>query len=92
MKTIKVTGWDDVPKDFTGRVLMLGLTSWLQNGITHRLDGPALKRTNGEKYWYILDQELTEQEFGIFQYMWRSTSKKKTKKLMKIFVKLARVK
>jgi len=92
VKTIKVTGWDDVPKDFTGRVLMLGLTSWLQNGITHRLDGPALKRTNGEKYWYILDQELTEQEFGIFQYMWRSTSKKKTKKLMKIFVKLARVK
>ena len=92
MKTIKVTGWDDVPKDFTGRVLMLGLTSWLQNGITHRLDGPAIETYDDEKSYWILGKHLTQQEFDVFQYLWKNSTYKKTEELMITIVKLVKMK
>jgi len=29
-----------------------GNKHWYQNGIRHRVDGPALEFANGSKYWY----------------------------------------
>jgi hypothetical protein len=35
------------------RVDVFGNKFWLQNGIYHRLDGPAIESTDGGKSWYI---------------------------------------
>ncbi len=32
-------------------------------GIIHRIDGPAITTTMGEKFWYFLGQKLTKEEW-----------------------------
>ena len=39
-------------------------TEWYQNGQLHRLDGPAIECSNGDKEWYLNDESLTEDEFN----------------------------
>jgi len=66
---------------------------WIQNGLYHRLDGPAIEWREGDKEYWTFGEEMNEYEFDIFQFMWENTSqKRKTKKLMKTFVKLAKTK
>ena len=67
-----------------------GTKMWYQNGQLHRLDGPAI--ASGEKRYFVLDRELTENQFQVFQYMWGTTLLEKTDELMRIFVKLVLVK
>ena len=38
-------------------------TFWHLNGKRHREDGPAIERADGDKFWYIDDNWLTEQQF-----------------------------
>jgi hypothetical protein len=52
MKTYKVT------------VDKYGAKRWYLNDKLHREDGPAMECANGDKYWYINDNELTEAEFN----------------------------
>ena len=37
---------------------------WYLNGQCHREDGPAIEWANGDKYWYLNSQYLTEAEFN----------------------------
>ena len=32
------------------------------NGKLHREDGPAVEYANGSKFWYLNDEEVTEEE------------------------------
>jgi len=66
-----------------------GWKCWYQYGKLHRLDGPAEIWDDGTKEYYILNKKLTENQFQTFQFLWKNSTHKKTKKLMKIFVKLA---
>jgi hypothetical protein len=40
---------------------------WYQNGMLHREDGPAIIKLNGEKNYYLNDQEITQKQFEIFK-------------------------
>ena len=42
-------------------------TDWYLNGKRHREDGPAIELSNGDKYWYINGEELSEETFLLFQ-------------------------
>jgi len=70
---------------------------WYQDDKLHRIDGPAFvlyavaSYESVEKY-YIHGFELTKSQHQIFQFLWKNTQKKKTKKLMMIFVKLVMAK
>ena len=41
-----------------------GDKEWYQNGLLHRLDGPAVEWSDGYKAWYIEGTRYTEQEFN----------------------------
>ena len=41
-----------------------GYQAYLVNGKLHRLDGPAIIRAGGTQYWYIHDNQLTEDQFN----------------------------
>ena len=41
-----------------------GNKRWYKDDKLHRLDGPAVKWTNGAKEWYINGKQLTEKEFN----------------------------
>jgi hypothetical protein len=41
-----------------------GTICWYQNGLRHRLDGPAIEWADGDKSWYIEDEKYTEAEFS----------------------------
>jgi len=69
-----------------------GTKMWCQDGIAHRVDGPAIKWGNGRINYIIWGQFFSKEQFEIFQFMWENTSYRKTKKLMKMFVKLAKMK
>jgi len=96
MKTIKAkdfSGWSEVPENFTGIVEWPNRDKfWLQNGLIHKLDGPAIEWAKGTKDHYILDQFLTKNQFGVFQFLWENTDYKKTDELMELFVELAKMK
>lgn len=34
------------------------------NGELHRLDGPAIERANGDRFWYVNGKYLSEKEFN----------------------------
>ncbi len=38
---------------------------WYQNGIFHRMNGPAIEYANGEKTWYLIGKQYTEEEYKI---------------------------
>ena len=40
-----------------------GTIRWRQQDKYHRLDGPAIERANGEKYWYIEGVRYFETQF-----------------------------
>ena len=42
-----------VPSNFTGVVQLHGSKIWYLNGRCHRLDGPAIERSNGSKAWFV---------------------------------------
>ena len=37
----------------TLHILENGIIEWYKNGELHRLDGPAIEHSNGNKEWYI---------------------------------------
>ena len=39
-------------------------TAWRLNGMCHREDGPALEYANGDKYWCLNGEHLTEEQFN----------------------------
>ena len=39
-----------------------GYKFWCLNGKLHREDGPAIEWANGDKEWYLNDEEVTEEE------------------------------
>ena len=41
-----------------------GTKSWFLNDVLHREDGPAIEYYNGDKYWYLNGEHLTEAEFN----------------------------
>jgi hypothetical protein len=41
-----------------------GTVTWFKDGVLHREDGPAVEFTDGRKYWWLNDVELTEEEFN----------------------------
>ena len=53
-KTIKVSDWFDIPKNYTGIIEWCdGDKFWWLNGKWHRTDGPAREWTNGNKEWFL---------------------------------------
>ena len=46
-----------------------GTRSWFLNGKLHREDGPAIEYANGDKYWYINGESLTESEFDNHRFI-----------------------
>ena len=44
-------------------VIANGDKFWYQNDKLHRLDGPAIERVDGTKYWYLDGIPYTEEEF-----------------------------
>jgi len=66
---------------------------WWQNGLIHRIDGPAAEYIDGDRKYFVFHQELSEKQFEIFLFLLKNSfQKKKTKKLMMIFVKLVTAK
>ncbi len=47
--------WDDLPKNFTGIVTILGVYCWILDGKMHREDGPAFEYLlpGGGRKWFI---------------------------------------
>ena len=39
-----------------------GNKRWYLNDQLHREDGPAIEYANGAEYWYLNDEEVTEEE------------------------------
>jgi uncharacterized small protein (DUF1192 family) len=63
MKTIKVKYWYEIPDDFTGLVEYLnGTKQWLQNGESHKTDGPATKYSNGDIEYWIHGRRVSKEE------------------------------
>ncbi|HNC55217.1 MAG TPA: hypothetical protein PLP33_07225 [Leptospiraceae bacterium] len=57
MNKIKVTSWDDVPKNFTGVAeFPNGNKHWFKEGRLHRLEGPAIEYSDGSKEWWFEGQ------------------------------------
>ena len=57
----EIVGWEDESvciKHYHG------YKHWYKNGLRHRENGPAIEGTYNNKYYYINDQYLTEQEFN----------------------------
>lgn len=65
MKTIKITYWSDVPKDYTGIATGNNGIYWYKNGNFHREDGPAVVSYYKSKKDWWLDGK----------YIWSSSSK-----------------
>ena len=40
-----------------------GDKEWWKDGQCHRLNGPAVEKSNGEKCWYIEGKKYTEEEW-----------------------------
>jgi len=51
-------------EEYKVKVSANGDREWYQNGMRHRLDGPAIDDADGYKEWYIDGEELTEEEFN----------------------------
>jgi hypothetical protein len=57
MKTIKIRGYSEVPKHFTGIAeLTNGSKTWWLNGKLHREYGPAIEWADGTKLWCLNGQ------------------------------------
>jgi len=69
-----------------------GEKMWCQNGKLHRPDGPAIIKEGGEKKYFIFGKHLTEEQFKIFQFLWKNTFLERTNESMEIFFKLAKTK
>jgi len=59
-----------------------GYKAWWLNGKLHRKDGPAIECVNGNNYWYLNDECLTEEGFL------DRTAKPKNSKLLKCLKQL----
>ena len=46
------------------RVFVSGDTFWYLDDKLHRENGPAVERRNGNKYYYLNGEYLTEEEFN----------------------------
>ena len=40
-----------------------GTKHWYLNDKLHRTDGPAVEYSDGDKFWFINDVELSEEEY-----------------------------
>jgi len=93
MKTIKVNWSYEIPDNFIGPVEYPdGDIWWYKNCLLHRLDGPAMQNLNFDNRYWILGEELTEEEFEIFRVMWERTLFEKTDELALIFINLVLLK
>ena len=48
--------------EYTVKVSPEGSKYWFLNGKLHREDGPAIEDSNDTKWWYLNDQQVTEEE------------------------------
>ena len=39
-----------------------GTKHWFKNGKLHRINGPAIEFSNGEKRWYLHGKKVTQQD------------------------------
>ena len=46
-----------------GLITFNNSTAWYLNDKLHRINGPAVEYANGDKYWFLNDERLTEKEF-----------------------------
>ncbi len=54
MKTIKIRSWNDIPKNYTGKIEWSdGDVWWYEDGKSHKENGPAVEYNDGSKAWYI---------------------------------------
>jgi hypothetical protein len=49
-------------KGYTIDVDVFGNREWWRNGQLHREDGPAIEYASGNRYWYLNDRLMTEEE------------------------------
>jgi len=49
-------------KGYTIHVDVFGNREWWRNGQLHREDGPAIEYASGNRYWYLNDRLMTEEE------------------------------
>lgn len=63
-KLIKIQeNLEPFPNNFTGIAeYKNGTKRWFLNGIRHRLDGPAVEYCDGDKFCYINDKQVTEEQ------------------------------
>jgi hypothetical protein len=63
MKTIKLESVWSGPDNYTGIVENpYGDKVWFLNGLRHRVDGPACVWDDGDEWWYLTDEYMTEEE------------------------------
>jgi hypothetical protein len=43
-----------------------GTKEWCKNGVTHRINGPAIKARNGDKWYYINDEQVTKEAHELY--------------------------
>ena len=69
MKPIKVDYWFNYIRQhptFTGCLINKDNNIyWFKNGKNHREDGPAMEYVNGSKWWWLNNEEYSEQEWLI---------------------------
>jgi hypothetical protein len=63
MKTIKLGDYWDRPDNFTGIVEdRYDNKYWCLNGKRHRVDGPAIEWSDGDKEWFMNGEQITEED------------------------------
>jgi len=90
MRVLRPHFFNQIPNNFTGIVEWpkSGEKWWLQNGLLHRLDGPAMEYLDGKKRYWVFDWELAKEQWEVFRFLWENTSYEKDRNLVKIFLDL----
>jgi len=72
MKTIKIKNWAEVTRGYTGIVEWAnGDKFWYLNGNLHRVDGPAVERTNGVKEYWINWERVSKEAQEVLYAMYK---------------------
>ena len=72
MKTIKITSWSEVPKDYTGIIEWPnGTKFWCFNYKLHRVDGPAVEWVSGGKEYWINGKKVSKEAQEVLYAMYK---------------------
>jgi len=61
MDILKLDDWDDVPENYTGIVDYDYHIEYYLNGLLHREDGPAVIYPNNCVYYFLNNNDITEE-------------------------------